>query len=50
MEALRRLQKLMPTAQALVEENRDKEPGEILAAVATHVTNAALDAERSSPS
>jgi predicted transcriptional regulator len=39
MEILRRLQKLMPTAQALVEETRDKELGQILTAVATHVTS-----------
>jgi len=38
MEVLRRLQKLMPTAQALVEETRDKELGEVLTAVAAKVT------------
>ena len=36
-EILRKLQKLMPTAQALVKETRDKELGEVLTAVATHV-------------
>jgi len=50
MEVLRRLQKLMPTAHALVEETRDKELGQILTAVATRVTNAAPDPERLSPS
>jgi len=39
IEVLRRLQKLMPTAQTLVEETRDKELGQILPAVATHVTS-----------
>jgi hypothetical protein len=39
MEVFRRLQKLIPTAQALVEETRDKELGQILTAVATHVTS-----------
>jgi len=38
IEVLRRLQKLMPTAQALVEETRDKELGEVLTAVAAKVT------------
>ena len=38
MEVLRRLQKLMPTAQALVEETRDKELREALTAVAAKVT------------
>ena len=38
IEVLRRLQKLMPTAQALAEETRDKELGEVLAAVAAKVT------------
>jgi len=39
LEILRKLQKLMPTAQALVEETRDKELGQIPPAVATHVTS-----------
>jgi len=38
LEILRKLQKLMPTAQVLVEETRDKELGEILAAVAAKAT------------
>ena len=38
IEVLRRLQKLMPTARALVEETRDKELGEVLTAVAAKVT------------
>ena len=38
IEVLRRLQKLMPTAQALVEETRDKELGEVITAVAAKVT------------
>ena len=38
IEVLRRLQKLMPTAQALVEETHDKELGEVLTAVAAKVT------------
>jgi hypothetical protein len=38
LEILRKLQKLMPTAQALVEETRDKELGEVLTAVAAEVT------------
>jgi len=38
IEVLRKLRKLMPTAQALVEETRDKELGQILAAVAAKVT------------
>jgi hypothetical protein len=38
LEILRKLQKLMPTAQALVEETRDKELGEALTAVAAKVT------------
>ena len=38
LEILRKLQKLMPTAQALVEETRDKELGEVLTAVAAKVT------------
>jgi hypothetical protein len=38
LEILRKLQKLMPTAQALVEEIRDKELGEVLTAVAAKVT------------
>jgi sugar diacid utilization regulator len=38
MEVLRRLQKLMPTAQALVEETRDKELREVLTALAAEVT------------
>jgi hypothetical protein len=37
-EILRKLQKLIPTAQALVEETRDKELGEVLTAVAAKVT------------
>ena len=45
MEVLRRLQKLMPTAQALVEETRDKELGQILTAVATQTGNTAPDAQ-----
>jgi len=48
LEILRKLQKLMPTAQALVEETRDKELGQILTAVATRITNATPDPERSS--
>lgn len=38
IEVLRKLQKLMPTAQALVEETHDKELGEVLTAVAAKVT------------
>jgi aminoglycoside phosphotransferase (APT) family kinase protein len=38
LEILRKLQKLMPTAQALVEETHDKELGEVLTAVAAKVT------------
>jgi aminoglycoside phosphotransferase (APT) family kinase protein len=38
LEILRKLQKPMPTAQALVEETRDKKLGEILTAVAAKVT------------
>jgi hypothetical protein len=38
LEILRKLQKLMPTAQALVKETRDKELGEVLTAVAAKVT------------
>lgn len=38
IEVLRRLQKLMPTARALVEETREKELGEVLTAVAAKVT------------
>lgn len=38
LEILRKLQKLMPTAQALVEETRDKELGKVLTAVAAKVT------------
>jgi Xaa-Pro aminopeptidase len=38
LEILRKLQKLMPTAQAWVEETRDKELGEVLTAVAAKVT------------
>jgi hypothetical protein len=38
LEILRKLQKLIPTAQALVEETRDKELGEILTAVAAKAT------------
>jgi len=38
LEILRKLRKLMPTAQALVEETRDKELGEVLTAVAAKVT------------
>jgi hypothetical protein len=37
-ETLRKLQKLIPTVQALVEETRDKELGEVLTAVAAKVT------------
>jgi len=37
IEVLRRLQKLIPTAQALVEETDDKELGEVLTAVAAKV-------------
>jgi hypothetical protein len=39
VEVLRKLQKMIPTAQALVEETRDKELGQILTAIATHVTS-----------
>ena len=39
MEVLRRLQKLMPPAQNLVEETRGKELGQILTTVATRVTS-----------
>jgi hypothetical protein len=39
LEILRKLQKLMPTAQALVEETHDRELGEILATVAGRVTH-----------
>jgi ElaB/YqjD/DUF883 family membrane-anchored ribosome-binding protein len=46
MEVLRRLQELMPTAQALVEETRDKELGQILTVVATRVASATPNAER----
>ena len=38
LETLHKLQKLIPTAQALVEEARDKELGEVLTAVAARVT------------
>lgn len=38
LETLHKLQKLIPTAQALVDETRDKELGEVLTAVATKVT------------
>ena len=38
LEILRKLQKLMPTAQALLEETRDKKLGEVLTAVAAKVT------------
>jgi len=38
IEVLRRLQKLMPTAQALVEETRDKKLGEVITAAAAKVT------------
>ena len=38
IQILRKLQKLMPTAQALVEETRDKELGEVLTALAAKVT------------
>jgi len=37
-EILRKLQKLIPTAQALVEETRDKELGEVITALAAEVT------------
>ena len=43
MEVLRRLQKLMPTAQALVEETGD-ELREIVASIAAQVGNTASDA------
>jgi len=39
MEVLRRLQKLMPTAQALVEETRDKELGQILVSISTCIVD-----------
>jgi len=39
MEILRRLQKLMPTAQALVEETGDKELRETVASIAAQVVN-----------
>jgi hypothetical protein len=38
MEVLRRLQKMIPTAQALVEETGDKELKEILLSAVTKVT------------
>ena len=38
LETLHKLQKLIPTAQALVDETRDKELGEVLTAVAAKVT------------
>jgi len=38
LETLHKLQKLIPTAQALVDETRDKELGEILTAVAAKAT------------
>ena len=41
IEVLRRLQKLMPTTQALVEETRDKELKEILLSAVTKVTTEA---------
>jgi len=40
LEILRKLQKLMPTAQALVEETGDKELHEIVASVAAQVASA----------
>jgi len=46
MEVLRRLQKLIPTAQALVEETRDKELGQILTALATQIANTPPDATK----
>ena len=46
MEVLRGLQKLMPTAQALVEETRDKELGQILTALATQIANTPPDAKK----
>ena len=39
IEVLRRLQKLMPTAQALVEETGDKELRETVASIAAQVVN-----------
>jgi len=44
IEVLRRLQKLMPTAQALVEETGDKELRETVASIAAQVGNTASDA------
>ena len=38
LETLHKLQKLIPTAQALVDETSDKELGEVLTAVAAKVT------------
>jgi hypothetical protein len=38
LETLHKLQKLIPTAQALVDQTRDKELGEVLTAVAAKVT------------
>jgi len=38
-ETLHRLQKLIPTAQALVEETGDKDLHEIVVAIATQVAN-----------
>ena len=39
MEILRRLQRLMPTALALVDETRDKELRETVASIAAQVVN-----------
>ena len=38
IEVLRRLQKLMSTAQALVDETHDRELGQILVSISTRVT------------
>jgi hypothetical protein len=50
LEILRRLQKLIPTAQALVDETRDKELGEVLTAVAAKLTCQARPGLRESSS
>jgi hypothetical protein len=39
IETLHKLQKLIPTAQALVEETDDKDLREIVASIATQVAN-----------
>ena len=39
LEVLRRLQKLIPPAQALVDEIHDKEPNAILISISTRVAN-----------